>query len=151
VKRQIRATINGGVQLRRGVRVFAGSIERLEAKCREVIADPPRDHDRAIVVLLTKLADVGNAIDSPTEQAAAAEKREELQYSVRQARALAWLELNPDVAREIDQLVATELPPGTIPPVRAIYRNAAIVKAWTDAGEPVLETTAKTSDAGGSP
>lgn len=147
VKRQLRATLNGGARLK-GERVLAGSPARLEAKCREVMAEGVKNPDRAIVVLLTKLGDVSD--DSPTDRAAAATeldtKLAEGEGAHRLALALAWLEHNADVAAEIDRLVDAGLTPGTMPAIRAIYRNAAITKAWRDAGEPVLETTAKTPE-----
>lgn len=134
VRRQLLALLNGGVALRKGVRVTAGSIERLEAACRDVIRDGVKDPDKAIVVLITKLGDVSK--ESPTEKAAAADKREERNDGDRLAHATAWLETQPELAKEIDDLVAKGLPAGSMPSIVSIMRNAAIVKAWTDAGEP---------------
>ena len=138
VKQQLLATLNGGAKLRRGVKVRAQSPEHLDRRCREVMAEGVKDPDKAIVVLLTKLADVGNAQDSPTEKASAAEKRaekrDEAEAAQRLAHATAWLADNPDVAAAIAKSIDPEIPEG---PMRRILENAAVLKAWTDAGEPI--------------
>lgn len=141
VKRQLRATLNGGASFRKGVRVLACSPERLEAKCREVIAAGVKDPDKAIVVLLKKLGDVSD--DSPTERAQADAKLDDARATGDGAHrlqlALAWLDTQPALATEITQLVDAGLPPGSMPAIVAIYRNAAISKAWRDAGEPSVQ------------
>lgn len=147
---QLLATLNGGAKLRKGMKVRAQSIEHLERRCREVIAEGVKDPDKAIVVLLTKLADVGNATDSPTEKAAAVERREEVRDEADAARrfalAVAWLEENREEQRAIDTAVGAQCE--TNPAAsdkqlgeltrRMIYR-AAVLKAWTDAGEPIVK------------
>lgn len=60
VSRELLATLGAGALLK-GERVFAGSIERLAKKCREVLAMKTlRDPDKAMAVLLTKLTDAGD-------------------------------------------------------------------------------------------
>lgn len=140
IRQQLLATLNGGAKLRRGVKVRAQSVEHLERRCREVVAEGVKNHDKAIVVLLTKLADVGNAQDSPTEKAAAVAKREEQRDGVdaaqRLAHATAWIADNPDVAAAIAKSIDPEIAEG---PARRILENAALLKAWTDAGEPTVQ------------
>lgn len=136
--REIVATLNGGAPFKRS-RVRALSPHRLATKCLEVLRDPPRDASKAMAVLLTKLADVGNAQDSPSERAAAAEKHDERHATVRFAHASAWLETQPEVADAIDAAVAKEMPADTMAPIVAVYRQAAVLKAWTDAGEPIVQ------------
>jgi hypothetical protein len=137
VMQQLLATLNGGAQFKRGVKVKAGSPERLEEKCREVIAEGVKNSDKAIVVLLKKLGDVSK--DSPTEKAAAEirqeVKRDELDGARRLALADAWLADHPDVAREITESIDPAI---ADTPAGRILRNAAVLKAWTDAGEPAL-------------
>jgi hypothetical protein len=60
VERQLAAVVDSrseGAKLRRGVFVKAWNAEHLRERAREVIEDPPRDPDKAIVVLLEKLRD----------------------------------------------------------------------------------------------
>lgn len=143
VTQQLLATLNGGATFRRGVKVAAGSVARLEAKCREVIAEGVKDPDKAIVVLLKKLADVGNAQDSPTERAqraaAAEEDHDNRVGAERLSLALAWLEANPDRAAAIDADVEAQLGPDALPPIRAVFRNSVIARAWQQAGEPIVQ------------
>lgn len=143
VRAQLVATLNGGATFRRGVKVPALSVERLEAKCREVIAEGVQDPDKAIVVLLTKLGDISD--DSPTERAAASqraeEQRDEIDVAQRLADAEAWLANDPVAAAAVAALVDPKLPEVS----RRILRRSAVLKAWHDAGEPILETTAKST------
>lgn len=145
VHRQLVATLNGGARLKRGVKVPAGSVARLEAKCREVIAEGVKDPDKAIVVLLTKLSDVSD--DSPTERAAAelkqTERRDEVDTKQRLADAFAWLAEHTDVAAAIDQELDATLDAQTPKPegkmremTRRMMHRSAVLKRWTDAGEP---------------
>lgn len=147
VKQQLLATLNGGATFGRGVKVAAGSVQRLEAKCRQVIDEGVKDPDKAIVVLLRKLADVGNAQDSPTEKAAAAAAASEDQDhrvgAERLALAVDWLEAHPDRAQEIDAQVDRELGPDALPPIRAVYRNSVVARAWQLAGEPIVQPTGR--------
>lgn len=139
VRRQLRATLNGGARFGKA-RVLAHSAERLEAKCREVMAEGVKDSDKAIVVLLRKLGDVGNDEDSPTERAQEVGAQERAADTAigenRLALALAWLDENPERATEVDALPeirdASKIS-------RGILRNAAVLKAWTDAGEPHVQ------------
>jgi hypothetical protein len=143
VKQQLLATLNGGAQLRAGVKVRAGSVERLELKCREVIAEGVDDADKAIVVLLTKLADVSD--DSPTERAAAELKRDEkIDEAEAQRRfelAMAWIRETPGLDLEIDEEVKAKLGNQPDSPIGAIAKRmthrAVVLKRWTDAGEPL--------------
>lgn len=141
VMEQLLATLNGGAAYGRGVKITAGSVARLEVKCREVIAEGVKDPDKAIVVLLKKLADVSD--DSPTERAQAAQRaevqRDQADATHRLELAEAWLTVNPDAALAIEKSIEKELGADVIPPVRAIYRNAAVLRAWTDAGEPIVQ------------
>jgi hypothetical protein len=110
------ATLNGGARLRRGVIVTAGSVERLEVKCREVIQEGVDDPDKAIVVLLTKLADSTDI---------AAQRREEVREEIvesdrigdeRRAAAAAFADAHPDKRQEL------EARPPRIPRRRAVPR-----------------------------
>lgn len=144
VMQQLLATLNGGAKLRKGVKVTAGSPGRLELKCREVIAEGVDDHDRAIVVLLTKLGDVSD--NSPTERAAAdvklEEKRDEAETQRRFECAMAWLRENPEAQLEIDEALKTEMGDTGTEPIAAITKRmlhrSAVLKRWTDAGEPMV-------------
>jgi hypothetical protein len=110
VYRQLMATLNGGARLRRGVIVTAGSVERLELKCREVIQEGVDDPDKAIVVLLTKLADSTDI---------AAQRREEVREEIvesdrigdeRRAAAAAFAVAHPDRRHELEERALREFP-----------------------------------------
>lgn len=109
---QLFGTLNGGASLRRGVLVTAGSLERLQAKCREVVAEGVKNPDRAIVVLLKKLGDVSQ--ESPTEQLRveqrAQEERDAADYAARRAAADAWLEAHPTEAATLRAKYARMFP-----------------------------------------
>lgn len=70
VAKEILATLNGGA-LYKGQRVFAYSIDRLAAKCREVIRDRLEDPDKAMAVLLIKLGDTSDGSAPGVAEAAA--------------------------------------------------------------------------------
>lgn len=46
-----------GPKIRGGIRVKARSAEHLEQECRNVMRDPPRDRDKAVVIVLKRLTD----------------------------------------------------------------------------------------------
>jgi hypothetical protein len=110
VYRQLMATLNGGARLRRGVIVTAGSVERLEVKCREVIQEGVDDPDKAIVVLLTKLADSTDIASQRRE-----EVREEIVESDRigadrRAAAAAFANNHPEKLGELRDRALREFP-----------------------------------------
>lgn len=74
IVKQLRELVNGGTRHGGGT-VRATSIAHLALKCRQVMARPVRKSDSAIVVLLTKVADVSK--DSPTERARADSRAED--------------------------------------------------------------------------
>ncbi|HKW09724.1 MAG TPA: hypothetical protein VJO33_05045 [Gemmatimonadaceae bacterium] len=105
---QINGVLNGGCAFRGGI--LRATPERLARRCREVLDSPPKDHNSAIVVLLTKLSDVGNATDSPTEQLARQDKQE---FGDDQNTVDAWLEQHPDDAKAIRAKMRRLLPGST--------------------------------------
>lgn len=107
---QITATLNGGCIFRNGL--VRASSEQLARRCREVLSAPPSRGDSAIVVLLTKLSDVGNALDSPTERAQAASR---VAFADDRTTLDAWRAAHPDDAAAIDAKMLRLFPtPGEI-------------------------------------
>lgn len=110
VHAQITATLNGGCIFRNGL--VRASSEQLARRCREVLSAPPSRGDSAIVVLLTKLSDVGNALDSPTERAQAASR---VAFADDRTTLAAWRAAHPEDAAAIDAKMLRLFPtPGEI-------------------------------------
>lgn len=135
--REIVATLNGGATFK-GNRVHSLSPDRLSSKCREVLADPPRDRPKAMAVLLVKLADVGNAQDSPTERLAREDRDTDRVDATQVQHAFAWLDANPDREAAIDAEVDREMPDAASP-FRSVYRMGVVARAWREAGAPIVQ------------
>lgn len=75
VSGQLRALAAGDVVMYRGQAIRAYGLDRLIRKVREVLDSPPKNRDRAIAVLLTKLGDTSDG-SAPGERQAAALKTE---------------------------------------------------------------------------
>lgn len=145
VAEQLLATLGEGARLNgRAQRVRAVTAERLAAKCAEVLAQPPKDGDKAIVVLLRKLADTsdGSAPGHVAERAATAERaKDERTGAERAAAAEAWLSERPDVATAIEALLDAEanIPRDPRDPIRRVMWRAKVVESWSAAGEPEVQ------------
>jgi hypothetical protein len=141
VAQQIVATLNGGARFKRA-RILAMSRERLEEKCREVIEEGVNNRDKAIVVLLTKLAD-SNDITSAAVAADHHERSDEERHTAADVtHAEAWLLEHPDVAAAIDADIEQRAVDGHITAgpfaesaVRML-RTSLVLTAWRDAGAP---------------
>lgn len=135
---QLQASLNGGAKLDRNTVVRAGSVERLAAKCREVMGEQVRKPDLAIRVLLLKLADTSD--DSAPGAVAAAEERQEIERTEGEiARELvdayAWLEEQPDVIKHvevelIDSYGAPDPDNAILAKSREIARNSLVLKHY---------------------
>ncbi|NUO62452.1 MAG: hypothetical protein HOQ26_08020, partial [Gemmatimonadaceae bacterium] len=125
---QLLRTMNGGAPLRRGVAVQAKSKERLERKCREVIADGVRNPDGAIVVLLKKLADVsdmGPNGEGPGAQLRVEAAREEQAEAETDAAVRGWRRLHAEEAQRIAADVLAEFDVGSLSELTDFKRIAA--------------------------
>lgn len=139
VERQLRDSLLDGAKLDRRTRVRAGSTARLEAKCREVLEEGVRDWDKAIVVLLRKLADTSDG-SAPGLQLAVRAQRDERIAASELAKASTWIGERPELAESIDsELAADGLKADAGFEVSAAYRMARgskVVAAWRDRGGP---------------
>lgn len=151
VYRQVCDTLTVGVKVPKTDRVArALSAERLAAKCREVMQGRVDDPDRAIVLLLIKLADTSNVLETTTEQASVERDREEAEGRTRLARALAWIATRPDAKAWLEKELGPEpVPTNPDDPLQRIdavswrfQRSGLVLRAWSDAGEPTVEDTA---------
>jgi hypothetical protein len=135
VAQQILATLNGGAKLDKDTRVRAGSVDRLEAKCREVISEGVRSRDKAIVVLLKKLDDMSDVTETAARVESHERAEEERATTDDLAHADAWLRDHARVALAIDQQLAVD---GFTPDHIgfAIARRSRILTAWRNAGAP---------------
>lgn len=118
---QLLATLTTGARYRKGEYVRAGSLDRLGAKCWEILNDPPRDKDTAIVVLLKKLADVSR--ESPTEAAAANASASSADDAAQVAREVAAFKAEHPHDYAAIEARAAEKYPGD-DPMRTQIRNA---------------------------
>jgi hypothetical protein len=88
-----------GARLRKGVHVRARDAPHLDSVCRDVLMDPPRDTDMAVVIVLQKLLDPPPG-PSPAEIVAKRESEEralEEQYAAAARQAgLAWMRSHPE-------------------------------------------------------
>lgn len=135
VGRQLLEALNGGTVLR-GQRVQAYTLERLEAKCREVLEENVRDSDKAIVVLLAKLADTSDGSAPGAQQAAAVAetaRRDEVDTARDLEVAEAWLRSAPGAVMAIETQLDRDFP-GELDEVvalaRLVARNALVLEAW---------------------
>jgi hypothetical protein len=129
------ATLNGNAK-----RIRAQSPARLEAKCREVMAAPPKKRDAAIVILLLKLADTsdGSAPGHVAEATAAVSRtKDERTGAQRTAAAEAWLVDRPDVEAEITAQLRQDGHTDPKDPTRKILRRAALLLRWEAACAPL--------------
>lgn len=139
------ATLNGNAK-----RIRAQSPARLEAKCREVIAKPPRQRDKAIVILLLKLADTtdGSAPGHIAEATATvARRREERTGAQRTAAAESWLADRPDVEAELEGYLLDEGHTNPKDPTCKIMRRHALLQRWEAAGAPLNAVEPETANA----
>lgn len=132
-----------GARFDKHTQVRAGSIDRLAARCRDVIDEGVRVPDRAMRVLLLKLADTsdGSAPGVAVARADAVEQqRDEAQTAAELERAEAWLETQPDVAAAIEQQLQREFANDTSSEAMRLGRRIAFTsrlsRAWRDAGSP---------------
>lgn len=137
VKQQLMLTLTAdGAKFKRGT-ARAGSLERLAAKCREVLQEGVRDPDKAIVVLLTKLNDSTDV----TAVAVAAEHHQHASDNAARTRELfdacSWIDEHPDVAeavaaqlaRDFDGLEANDVTASA----RRIARESLVLAAYRTA------------------
>lgn len=99
---QVLKTLTVGARFGRGrnARVaFALTPQRLAAKCTEVMQESIRDPDKAIVVLLTKLADTTSVLEAQARDAKAQRTADESEGRNRLLEAEAWLVSDCDAAR----------------------------------------------------
>jgi hypothetical protein len=142
---QVCATLTVGAKVPRSTRVaFAITPERLAAKCREVMQGKVDDPDRAIVLLLIKLADTTSVAAAEIQRETETREREETEGRTRLSRALAWIETKADA----QTWLAAELGPEPVPdnaadPLQRVdlvtwrfSRAQLVLRAWRDAGEP---------------
>jgi hypothetical protein len=139
VERQLLDSLQAGAKLDRRTRVRAGSTARLEAKCREVLDEGVRDWDKAIVVLLRKLADTSDG-SAPGVQLAASAQHDERIAARELATASTWIGERPELVKSIDsELSAAGLKPDAGYELSAAYRmarNSKVVAAWRERGGP---------------
>jgi hypothetical protein len=114
VVRQLTAMLGAGVRLTRDGAIIRATADRLEAKCNRVMHEGVRVADRAIVILLRKLADVSDVTPPGivADQQRNAETREvERDRAQRLAAAETWLAAHRDIAASIDEALDRELGP----------------------------------------
>jgi hypothetical protein len=139
IERQLSdATTPRGARLDRKTRVHAGSRDRLNAKCLEVLAEGVRDLDKAIRVLLIKLSDVSDGSAPGVRQAEiedAEARRDEREF----AQMEAWIEGQPEHLDSVNQILAFEgLSAAGNDPFRAVQyqarRRSLVRERWEKRG-----------------
>jgi hypothetical protein len=140
--------IGPGAKLSAGIRVKARDEKHFATAVGELIADPPRKQDRAIVVFLKKLGDPpkGPTISEQhktSEDALAAEDWRQRDAEV--AEANAWLVGRPELAESINATAAKSAPGGGS--IMAMVRNAArdqlLLNEWRAATTPRHQSPSK--------
>lgn len=144
VNRQLVALLGptGALHERQRVRTTP---ERLAAKCREVIADGVKDADKAIVVLLIKLADSAEVTEREVRAQREEQVREEVLTAEDEALAAAWLAdhpaVNADIQREVDAICPPQAEPDPFCAMtRRVARRGLVVSRWRAAGSPQAVT-----------
>lgn len=97
-----------GPKVRGGQRVKARSAEHLDDTCRAVMADPPRDRDMAIVLVLKKLLDPpkGPSVTEVAKREESAARAVEDRYHAAAKRAATqWAHEHPDDYRPIREAI----------------------------------------------
>jgi hypothetical protein len=142
VERQMAATLTVGAKLDRNTLIRAGSVDRLAAKCRETIDEGVRDADKAIVVLLRKLADTSDG-SAPGVTAAKADadeqRRDEQTTAADEATAERWLNDHLTVAASIEEQLNRDGLAGEddfTRMSRRVARRALVLAAWSKAELP---------------
>lgn len=114
VRRQLYETVAAqgrGARIRRGVFVKARSPAHLEQVCRDVLDDPPREIDAAIVVVLRKLQDPPPG-PTASEMAATAEsqarKLEDAYLAEQRAAGLAWAKTHDEEFKHLRRPIDIE-------------------------------------------
>jgi hypothetical protein len=144
IYRQLCETLTTGVKVPKSDKVaFALTPDRLAAKCREVMQGRVDDPDKAIVLLLIKLADTSSVAQAHVEQDAIERTRDEAGGRARLSRAIAWLDTQPSASDSIAMRIGDEpasAPGDLFAHIEAITwrftRAQLVLKAWQDAGEP---------------
>jgi hypothetical protein len=142
VERQMAATLTVGAKLDRNTLIRAGSVDRLAAKCRETIDEGVRDADKAIVVLLRKLADTsdGSAPGVTVAKADADEQRRDEQTTAAdEAAAERWLNDHLAVAASIEEQLNRDGLAGDddfTRMSRRVARRTLVIAAWSKAELP---------------
>jgi hypothetical protein len=106
VAQQLRASLGAGAKFDKGTTVRAGSVDRLAAKCREVLDEHVRVPDSAIRLLLIKLGDTsdGSAPGVTVAKIEADEQRRDEQATAAdEATAERWLNDHLTVAASIEE------------------------------------------------
>jgi hypothetical protein len=126
--------------------VCAGSVVRLDLKCREVLleASTVRDPNAAIALLFVKLQDTSDIVDDPTTVTPHERAVEELEGRRSIAHAEAWLVDRPDIDAAIAEEIGAkpEKPDPKDPFTRLdvmtweFSRANAVLAAWRHAGSP---------------
>lgn len=143
VGQQLVALLGSGVPFNGGL--LRTTFARLEAKCTEVNRERIRDRDKAIVVLLTKLAD-----STDVTAAAVAEEQQQRASETRSTQeeilaAKAWLETRPSLGEFIARQLARDGFVGNSddPALQSAWRigwDAAVVRAYRARASPDPDT-----------
>lgn len=143
VNRQLHAILGSVGALHERQRIRA-TPERLAAKCREVLTDGVKDDDKAIVVLLVKLADSTDVTERESREQQESAAREEVSTAEDEAHAEAWLADHPAIAAEIQSEVTALIPAPADDPFTAVThrmaRRGLLLGRWRDAGCPQAVT-----------
>lgn len=117
--------------------VSAGSLERLARKCRDVLdGSDVRDHDKAIAVLLTKLADSTDLTDGARQRDEAQRADENQRTADEMQLAEAWLFDHPGVEASIDEELIRQGYPNNptgdaiLSMTRTWVRRGLVLQAW---------------------
>ncbi len=137
VERQLMLTTTRGAPhpMDPGSLVRAGSIDRLNAKCRDVVDEGVRDRDKAIVVLLIKLADTSDVSENHAANARREAEADNTEYRLDLAKAEAWLRGRPELAERIEAAGGADDLAGY---AQRLTREAKVINLWRGAGAPMV-------------
>lgn len=144
VYRQLCNTLTVGVKVPKTELVaYALTPARLAAKCREVMQGRVDNPDRAIVLLLIKLADTTSVAATQIQEQVVERTADEAEGRARLERAYAWLATRPDAQAWITAELGDEPTSDGKDPLQRVdavtwryMREGLVLHAWQKAGEP---------------
>lgn len=139
VKRQLYDAIDPharGARIRKGVHVKARDAAHLDSVCRQVLFDPPREYDAAIVVVLRKLQDPapGPSLAEVAAQEDARRRALEEEYgTAARSAGLAWAQERPNEYEDLRKPIDAQFAAAGNSIFARQARNAALASATAKA------------------